>query len=739
MDVLSVSTNGRYLVDESDNAVFLMADDAWSFATRLTFNEARTYLQTRKTQGFNCLHIWLMSTWSLANRNNDEPFASALDNTNDPSLDSSYWNFFDTLMVEAESQGMYIMLSIGSLLRESMGSNNVSNFGTHNQHRDKAYKTAHALASRLRAHTNIMYTTGTDMNPLDCDKVGASNCASSGADYQEVVLYMGKGLADGHNDETVDSASTSQDFSTCPLITWHPGNVSPNGSSSSGEFFHTDSPDWCSINMRQGGRQEDPGDDRFLDGIYAACATDYARSPAKPMGDGEVAYENSLIPDESDQRRTAYHSRVAAYWSIFAGSTYHCYGALETWQHYTPGLYDPRSSAENAWTEAIDYDGAQDMGHLKALIESRPVFDWVPDQTVFDDSAGSNETRLQAIRNSTGQFAMVYITNGKSITADMTKIAGTTCVAWWFDPRTRNATLIGEYPTTGTQAFDPPGSPTSFNTNNGNDYVLVLDNKARNYPQPGTNLVQQTTSAVIGHRGSRLERPENILVAMQYTYNLDANLEMDVRLSSDDVLVLMHDSTVDRTTDLTGNVSSHSAATLAAADAGSHFDAAYSSEGVPSLATVIADMMTNAEDHIFAIVDTKDENTTVYNALQTILNSEDAWNRVFIEVSDDSVATAIRSVDSRFRLMIWAPTQAEINSAIADGRYERIATHDTLAQLNDEIQAAGIVSQNGVHTVEEWCDIVNSAQALPDAIHTDAVSLLTPIVRYYGLVGGRTN
>lgn len=737
LDMLKISSNGRHLVDQSDNPFFLLGDDIWAGHLRLSYAEFNTYLSTRKTQGFNCAHLWLIATWQTTNQNGDSPFSSSIANTNTSvPLDSAFWNFMDSIIQLAEDQGFYIMLQCGSILRTALGNFCTSNFSNHTAHKEKTYRVGYAIADRLKSHSNIIFGTGMDMHPERCNKVGSSNCANNGANYKDLCKHLAKGLADGWNGDANDYTSTSQNFSTCPLITWHPGNITPDGGTSSGEFFHTDSPDWCAFNMAQGGRQEDPGDDRYLDNVYTRAAADWARSPAKPTGDGEVYYEDSGIPDEYPQRHTSYHVRIGAYWSVFAGSTYHCYGHLSVWQVKKPQFPDRGDPAPRMnWDEALTADGAADMKHLVDLLSSRPQFAWEPDQTVFNDSEGSNETRLQAIREVTGQYAMIYITNGKTITINATKIAGSTIVAWWFDPRTGTATKIGEYPTSGTQQFNPPGNPSSFNTNLGNDWVLVLDNKARGYSAPGTETTPPATlSALVGHRGGADERPENTLAAFRYCYGLGGNLETDVRLSADNVPMCIHDSTANRTTDLSGSVSGFTQAQLEAADAGSHFDPAYSSEGVPSLEDVISDMMSNAPEHIFIIVDTKVENSIMYNALRTILNTYDAWNRVFIEVSNDSVANAIRAVDSRFRLSIWAPNQSDINSAIADGRYERIATHDTQAQLVDEIQASGALAQLGVHTHEEWCvNVVNVASSLPDAIHTDAPFLMKGMIQAYGL------
>lgn len=74
---------------------------------------------------------------------------------------------------------------------------------------------------------------------------------------------------------------------------------------------------------------------------------------------------------------------------------------------------------------------------------------------------------------------------------------------------------------------------------------------------------------VIAHRGGAALRPENTLEAFLHAAKLGADLvEMDVRATADGALVVLHDATVDRTTDGTGRVDSLSLQELRRLDAG---------------------------------------------------------------------------------------------------------------------------------------------------------------------------
>ena len=97
------------------------------------------------------------------------------------------------------------------------------------------------------------------------------------------------------------------------------------------------------------------------------------------------------------------------------------------------------------------------------------------------------------------------------------------------------------------------------------------------------------------HRGAGKLAPENTLAAMRvgaaHGYRM---FEFDVKLSGDGVLVLMHDATLERTTDGTGRVAGRSFGELARLDAGSWHSAAYAGESIPTLGQVARWLLRNA-------------------------------------------------------------------------------------------------------------------------------------------------
>ena len=88
---------------------------------------------------------------------------------------------------------------------------------------------------------------------------------------------------------------------------------------------------------------------------------------------------------------------------------------------------------------------------------------------------------------------------------------------------------------------------------------------------------------VAGHRGDRADAPENTLPAFEAAFAGGLEfVETDVQLTADGFPVLLHDPTVDRTTDGTGAVADLTLAQVQALDAGSWFGAEFAGHPHPA-------------------------------------------------------------------------------------------------------------------------------------------------------------
>lgn len=93
---------------------------------------------------------------------------------------------------------------------------------------------------------------------------------------------------------------------------------------------------------------------------------------------------------------------------------------------------------------------------------------------------------------------------------------------------------------------------------------------------------------IIAHRGGSLEAPENTMASFKHAVNVGAKfVELDVQMSSDGALVIIHDDTLDRTTTGSGPISDYTLEELKQFDAGVKKGDQWKGESIPTLREVL--------------------------------------------------------------------------------------------------------------------------------------------------------
>jgi hypothetical protein len=426
------SDNGRFLVTEDGQPFFWLADTAWELVHRLTRGDVNTYLSIRSQQGFNVIQtVILAENDGLHQPNREGQLPLIGDDPTRPN--EAYFQFVDYTVQKAQDYGLYV----GLLPTWGDKVNQQSGIGPAVFTQDNAYPYGYFLGQRYRNASNILWILGGD-RPAD--------------GYETIWRNMAAGIRDGVGGPT--------------FMTYH-----PNGGQSSSQWFHNDS--WLTMNMLQSGHSA-----RDLP-TWGVIAHDYNLTPAKPVLDGESNYEDHPVNwNPSNGYFTEYEVRRQAYRSVFAGGCGYTYGNHSIWQCFQPG-YSPIAYAIFYWYRVLDHPGALQMRYLRNLMLSRPYLVRIPDQSMILSGEGDGPFHVQATRASDGSYAFIYIPDPVRIVAiDVSKIAGDTATAWWYDPRSGNASSIGDVSTAGSQQFTTPGD--------GPDWVLVLDQKGRGFAAPGS-------------------------------------------------------------------------------------------------------------------------------------------------------------------------------------------------------------------------------------------------------------
>lgn len=172
---------------------------------------------------------------------------------------------------------------------------------------------------------------------------------------------------------------------------------------------------------------------------------------------------------------------------------------------------------------------------------------------------------------------------------------------------------------------------------------------------------------VFGHRGGLALAPENTMAAFDAGLAAGADgLELDVHLSRDGEVVVIHDATVDRTTDAAGAVHAFTAHELARMDAGHHFgaDAGFPFRGrglgVPRLADLLARHPGRP-----LIVELKGTDVDLAREAVAVVRRADAFGAVCFGSFSDVAIDAARRADDR---VVTSAASAEIRSALRRSR-----------------------------------------------------------------------
>ena len=172
--------------------------------------------------------------------------------------------------------------------------------------------------------------------------------------------------------------------------------------------------------------------------------------------------------------------RRQEYWTLLSGATGQLFGNRYTWQFI------------NGWKSNMDTPASIQMKYVTALFAPRQWYGLVPDQThtvvtvgygTYDANTnlGANDY-LTAARTGDGTLVLAYMPTPRTITVDLSRLAGSV-TARWYDPTrgTYSASIAGSpFANTGTQQFTPSGN----NADGEGDWVLVLETAPVGASQP---------------------------------------------------------------------------------------------------------------------------------------------------------------------------------------------------------------------------------------------------------------
>jgi chitodextrinase len=434
---LKPSSNNRYLVDQNNVPFLMIGDSPQSLMGTISEAEAQFYFADRQAAGFNA--AWISLICDGYNGCNDDgttydhiqPFTTPGDLS---TPNETYFAHADAIVRLAGQYGITVLLDpieTGGWLGV-LRNNGVAKARAYGQY----------VGNRYKRFDNIIWFNGNDFqtwrNPDDDALVQA--------------VALGIKDADARHVHTVEL-----------------------------EFFVSgslDDPAWAPIIGLDAAYTYYP--------TYAQVLTEYNRSSFKPvfMVEANYEFERDYIGPSTLRRQE--------YWTALSGATGQLYGNYYTWPFRA------------GWQNSFDTPGVTQLGFLKALLSQRRWYDLVPDQDHSVVTAGygtyrasggdvNTDTYATTARVPDGTLVMTYVPTSRTITVDMTRLAGLT-IARWFDPSAGTFVTIAGSPfaNAGARTFTPPGN----NADGDGDWVLVLEAPLTPDTQPPTVPAGLSVTAV---------------------------------------------------------------------------------------------------------------------------------------------------------------------------------------------------------------------------------------------------
>lgn len=460
---LSVSPNGRLLVDEQGNTVFLNGDTGWTLPSQLSREDAEHYIKVRKSQDFNLIGVAAIFGDDPKNFYGDfafektngkwDPTKPLTTKGNNPDIpeEYDYWDNLDYIVGLTEKHNLYITLVI-CFNGWVTGSGDGKDRSPIVFNQKNAYEYGYFIGERYKHKKNILWMIGGDRSAVYGE-----------FDYTAVYRAMAEGCADGIKGNKKHDGK--YDISGI-LMSFHPQKGNPN----SAEWFHND--EWLTFNSIQAC----PSTQESL------IETDYSMDPVKPVWLFEGRYEHYTSAYKP------WHVRFQAYLSIFAGGFGHVYGNEAIWD------FDP------SWKTDLYWDGAMHMKYMNYIFNeglSKCKFgDLKPNGAVIANRDRGRTTSecwitltLEApysnrvVAMATDDYSTVIVYSADGSTIQLRKaLLPKNFLAYWYSPRTGRWTEHKEINhkkpldknaiTTNDElvVFDLPGNP-GFD----NDWILLIE------------------------------------------------------------------------------------------------------------------------------------------------------------------------------------------------------------------------------------------------------------------------
>lgn len=237
---------------------------------------------------------------------------------------------------------------------------------------------------------------------------------------------------------------------------------------------------------------------------------------------------------------------------------------------------------------------------------------------------------------------------------------------------------------------------------------------------------------IVAHRGWSAVYPENTLLAARMAAQAGADgTEFDVYATRDGVVVLMHDKTLQRTTNGTGEITSKTLAELRELDAGSWKDPQFAGEGVPTLDEALRTLKGSGCMPVIEI-----KMPGISERVVQAVRELDMVEQVAIIAFNGEVVREIRTLEPRIACA-WLSSEKLTGTVAerADWIVAQANSYQTeMVDLNYNMLSRELIAELKRRGLQVWCWTVNDPAVMEallrwgvDSITTDRVDVLVQL------------
>ncbi|EKR73954.1 glycerophosphodiester phosphodiesterase family protein [Leptospira noguchii str. 2006001870] len=245
---------------------------------------------------------------------------------------------------------------------------------------------------------------------------------------------------------------------------------------------------------------------------------------------------------------------------------------------------------------------------------------------------------------------------------------------------------------------------------------------------------------VFAHRGFSGEFPENTIIAFQKAIRSKTDLiELDVTLSEDREIVVIHDDDLDRTTKLVGNVRKFKAEILSELDAGSWFARKFKKEKIPFLKDVLHLIQKSKTDLNIEIkssaLDSYINGDSIELSVLHLIRRFQMFHRVVISSFSWECLERIRNIDSQVKLgVLVGDGNGDVSQAVIFGeKIKAWSIHPSMEDASEE-NLKSISEKNFlsvIYTVNEKKDMKRFLDFGVDGLFTNFPKTMKKLINQY--------